>query len=94
MSEQSENALYQYATVMQARTSGAGIEEGDIHIMDGKKEDGYRDRLFNDDKDIVVVAWDRLKLIELPGRMTSDQIMDFLNDNFEEYLGDVGDDDE
>ena len=85
---------YLYASVMQTRNSAAGIEEGEIHVLDGKKEDGRKDTLFNDDNEIVAVAWDRLKLIELPECMTSEQIMDFLNENFDEHLADVAPDGE
>lgn len=86
---------YKYASVMEAQTSGAKIQKGDMHIMDGKQPEEDTEQFMDDDNQIVVVTWKRLKLIELPEPMGSREIQEYLNENFDEYLGDlVGDSDE
>jgi len=82
---------YKHATVMRAKTSGASVDEGDIHVMDGKDDEIKKEQMFNDDNEIVVITWERLKTIELPDPMTSRGIMSYLNENFEEHLSEIAD---
>lgn len=79
---------YGYASVMKARNSAADIESGDVHIMDGKKDETEKET-YLDGQEVRTVMWDRLKVIELPREMDSHEIKNHLNANFDEYLGDI-----
>ena len=54
--------------------------------MNGKKDDGHVDRLFNEENEVVAANYDLLEHLALPERMTLEEAHQWVRQEKEDYL--------